>query len=184
MSIKPNNLSKNVVNVMKRLSGNEGLARLLMNSGVRPLDVSPPNDWSKLIMKQDSEYCRIKPVPFDPEAMTEDMCFIRVYYNQGEFSSNEKIRELNLHVDIIVAKSMWLIETKDLSNGGIYVPQIRPYEIMDRVLDLVGKNSVTSPIKLKFDGFQHLAVNNKFDAIRLYSDYFDVETNFHSHDRE
>jgi hypothetical protein len=28
---------------------------------------------------------------------------------------------------------------------------------------------------LKFDGFQHLAINGKFDCLRLYANYFSVE---------
>jgi hypothetical protein len=177
MATKPNNLSKDVVRVMESLSKNEGLARLLAHNVENPFDLSLPPVDKTTIANPKNASCKIFPFPFDPNANVEDTSFIRVYYNQGEFNDNEVIQEMNLHIDIIVAKSLWLI-----NNGR--EPLIRPYEIMDRVIDLVGKKSVNSSIKVKFSGWQHLAVNQKFDAIRLYSDYFDVDTNFHTYDSE
>jgi hypothetical protein len=169
MAVKINTLSKNIVDVMVALSKNEGLARLLVNNADNPFDSSLPIiDKSKLINPK-SESCRIYPYPFDPNATIEDSSFIRVYYNQGDFNENQVIQEMNLHVDIIVAKSLWLCN--DGRNS-----LIRPYEIMDRVIDMIGHRSGNPTIKVKFDGWQHLAVNTKFDAIRLYSDYFSVET--------
>jgi len=171
MTIKINNLSKNVIDIMMVLKENQGLAELLANNTDNPFDSKlPPIDKNKLINPK-SDMCKIFPFPFDPEATIEDASFLRVYYNQGEFNENETIQEISLHIDIIVAKSLWLINDGRRS-------LIRPYEIMDRVIDMVGKRSI-SPIRVKFDGWQHLAVNTKFDAIRLYSDYFSVEAENH-----
>jgi hypothetical protein len=167
--MKLETMSKNIVNIMKELSKNEGLARLLVNETSNPFDSNlPAIDKSKLIVPS-SEYARIFPYPFDPEAQVDDSAFIRVYYNNGDFDSSEIIAESQLNIDIIVAKSLWLI------NDG-QRPLIRPYEIMGRVIDMVGKRSLNSTIRLEFEGYQHLAVNGKFDAIRLYSNYFSVET--------
>lgn len=171
MAMKLNNLSQHVIGVMKELSLNDGIVELLANNIPNPFSV-PVTDRSKLI-NPSSTACKIFPYPFDPEAQTEDASFIRVYYNQGEFNSNQTIQEMNMHIDIIVAKSLWLI-SDDLREQSL----IRPYEIMDRVVDQVGERSV-SPIKLSFSGWQHLAVNTKFDAIRLYSDYYSVEAENH-----
>ena len=52
---------------------------------------------------------------------------------------------------------------------------IRPYEIMDRVVDLVGKRGI-GDVRLEIAGFQHLYINTKFDSIRLYCNYTSVET--------
>lgn len=175
-NIKPNNLSKNIVNVMKALAKNEGLARLLVNNVENPYVTPVGEEGRKNLITQDSVNSKIFPVPFDPDAQTEDTSFIRVYYNQGDFD-NEILQDLSLHVDIVVAKSLWLIN--DGTNS-----LIRPYEIMDRVIDLVGKKSANSSVSVKFDGWQHLAVNTKFDAIRLYSNYFNVETNYHTYEIE
>jgi hypothetical protein len=167
---KLNNLSKNIIDVMVTLSQNEGLAELLLNDISNPFSV-PVADKTKLINPK-SELCRIFPYPFDPDATTEDGSFIRVYYNMGEFNENETIQEMNLHIDVIVAKSLWLINDGRQS-------LIRPYEIMDRIVDMIGKRSVGGNIQVKFSGWQHLAVNTKFDAIRLYSDYWNVEADNH-----
>lgn len=170
MAEKIYNLSKNIVQVMQILKENDGLAELLLNDIKNPFSV-PVKDKDELI-NPNSQNCRIKPFPFDPEAQIEDSSFIRVYYNTGDFNENETIQEMELHIDIIVAKSLWLINDGRQS-------LIRPYEIMDRVVDLVGKRSINNLIRLKFDGWQHLSVNTKFDAIRLYSEYYSVEAENH-----
>lgn len=160
-------MSKNVVKIMQELAKNEGLARLLVNNTENPFD-TPVKDKTCLIIP-DGNKSKIFPYPFDPDATVVDGSFIRVYYNNGDFNENEVIAESQLHVDIIVAKSLWLIN--DGSNS-----LIRPYEIAGRVLDMVGKRSLNSTIKLKFEGYQHLYINQKFDAIRLYANYMSVET--------
>jgi len=166
--VKLDNLSKDIVQIMVELSKNDGLARLLTHNVENPFAQNlPVIDKTKLI-KQDSELCKIRPYPFDVDAVVEDNSFIRVYFNNGDFNENEVIAETQLHVDIIVAKSLWLI------NDGTK-PLIRPYEIMSRVLDMIGKRAINSNIRYKFDGWQHLYVNTKFDAIRLYSETFSVE---------
>lgn len=161
-------LSKNVVRVIQALGKNTGLAQLLLYDVYDPFDKTLPPitdaDLQNLINPK-HEKCRIKPYPFDPDATVSNCSFIRIYYSEGEFNSNEVIAETTLHIDIIVAKDLWLIQ------GG----KIRPYEIMARVIDLVGKRGVGNTIKLKIDGFQHLAVSTQFDAIRLYSEYMTVE---------
>src|SRR5690606_2235206 len=121
------------------------------------------------IVDQSSTFCRISPTPFNPEAEEEDKSMIRVYYNQGEFDS-EIITESSLFVDIIVAKSLWLIYDES------YKKQIiRPYEIMDCIIDTIGKKNGNPLVSVDFTGYQHLAVNTKFDAIRLYSEDFNTE---------
>lgn len=155
-------MSKNVVAIMQQLTKNQGLARLLVNNDSTPFD-TPVVDSNKLMMT------KIFPYPFDPDAQTIDESFIRVYYNDGDFDEIEVIAESNLHVDIIVARSLWLINDGERS-------MIRPYEIMGRVMDSIGKRSLNSTIKIKFDSYQHLYVNPKYDCIRLYANYMSVET--------
>jgi hypothetical protein len=166
--MKLESMSKNIVKIMFELTKNEGLARLLVNNVENPFDDSLPTiDRNKLIAPN-SELSKIFPYPFDPEAQVNDECFIRVYYNDGDFGSNEVITESQLHVDIIVARSLWLI-----NDGGESL--IRPYEIAGRIVDMLGSRSLNSTIRLKFEGYQHLYINPKYDAIRLYSSYMSVE---------
>lgn len=169
MAMKLNNLSQHVVGVINELARNEGLIQLLINDVINPFDKDVDENVKKNIANPNSNSCRLFPYPFDPEATIADSSFIRVYYNQGEFDESQTIQEMSMHVDIIVAKSLWLINDHNRKQR-----LIRPYEIMDRVVDMVGRRSV-SPIKLNFTGWQHLSVNTKFDCIRLYSDYFSVE---------
>lgn len=165
--MKMESMSKNIVNIMTELAKNEGLARLLVNNVSNPFN-TPVLDKNRLIIPDATE-SKIYPYPFDIEATVKDGSFIRVYYNNGDFNDNEVIAESQLHIDIIVARSLWLINDGSRS-------MIRPYEIMGRVIDMVGKRSLNSTIKLKFEGYQHLYINPKFDAIRLYSTYMSIES--------
>jgi hypothetical protein len=168
--MKLESMSKNIVKLIQQLSMNDGLAKLIANDAVDPFDQKlPAVDKKNLFMPNDFVNSRLYPFPFDPEATLSDKTFIRVYYNQGQLDKGEVIAESDIHIDIIVAKSLWLIH--DI-NGN---PVIRPYEIMGRIIDLLGSRGVNTSIKLKFDGFQHLAINGKFDCLRLYANYFSVE---------
>uniref|UniRef100_A0AB39C6Z9 Uncharacterized protein n=1 Tax=Bacillus phage KoopaTroopa TaxID=3234046 RepID=A0AB39C6Z9_9CAUD len=158
-------LSKNVVNVMKALSNNQGLLQLLVNDVENPFDPNLPVINGSNVINPKHALCRIKPYPFDVEATDTNGSFIRVYYNYGDLDESETISETTLHIDIVVAKELWLIKGN----------MIRPYEIMARVIDMVGKRGVGTGIKLNINGFQHLAVNTKFDAIRITSEYMTVE---------
>jgi hypothetical protein len=166
--VRLGSLSKNVVTIMDELAKNDGLARLLVNDVSNPFSESLPTIDKSKLANQKSELCRIHPFPFDPEAQTEDSSFLRVYYPNGEFNKNEVIAETQINIDIIIAKSLWLIDDGQRK-------LIRPYEIMSRVTDMIGKRSIGTAIRLEFKGWNHLAVNTKFDAIRLYSEYMSVE---------
>lgn len=196
--MKLESMSKNIVTIMKQLSINDGLARLLLYNIENPLDTGeydnlqdvkritgndisyyklnsnnkyylPSPDGSIKLINPTSKESKILPVPFDTEAVLEDGSFIRVYYNDGEFNENEVIAQSQLHIDIICARSLWLMHNNVDS-------LIRPYEIMGRVIDLLGSRSLNKTIRLKFEGYQHLYINTKFDAIRLYCNYMSVET--------
>lgn len=165
--MKMETMSKNVVNIMKQLSKSDGLSRLLVNNNDEPFKKPVPNGYK--LINPASPDAKILPYPFDVDATTADGSFIRVYYNDGEFNENEVIAESQLHIDIICAKNLWLINDGENS-------LIRPYEMMGRVIDLVGRRSINSTIRLTITGYQHLYINQKFDAIRLYCEYMTVET--------
>lgn len=166
--MKLETMSKNIVGIMMTLAKNEMLGRLLIHDSNNPYDLKLSKPDVSSLIKPDSSTAKIFPYPFDPEATTHDGSFIRVYYNDGEFNSNETIAESQLHIDIIVSKNLWLINNGEES-------LIRPYDIAGRVVDLVGRRSINSTVKINFTGYQHLYVNRKFDCIRLYAEYMSVE---------
>ena len=163
--MRTESMSKNIINVLTELSKNDGLLCLLLNNTKSPFSTTPKVQLSKLISDG-----KITPYPFDTEATIADGAFIRVYYNDGELDSAEVISESQIHIDIICARSLWLI------NGIDGQPLIRPYEMLSRVIDSVGSRSLNSSIRLDIKGYQHLYINSKFDAIRLYCEYMSVET--------
>lgn len=163
--MKIDTLSNTIVRVMTAISQNEGIRRMLIHDVSDPFNTSLPDVDASILINPAHEKCRIKPYPFDTDAQIANGSFIRVYYNDGRFDTSETILETTLHIDIVVAKELWLIK------GG----KMRPYEIMDRIIDMIGSRAVGTNIKLNIDGFAHMAVNTKFDAIRLYSEYMSVE---------
>lgn len=192
--MKLESMSKNIVSIMWAMATqNEGLARLLVYDTENPFDTSQYNTTDEIVAKgnnpkfyilQDGMYIlpppvtgsnllksqKIAPTPFDVDSLPEeDNSLIRIYYNQGQFNDNEVIAESELILDIICARNLWLINDNGIS-------QIRPYEILGRIIDVLGKRSIGTTIKLDFQGFQHLYVNAKYDCIRLYADYMSVET--------
>ena len=166
--MKLESMSKNIVNIMFALARNPMLGKLIFHDVSNPYDSSLPFPKMEELIKPDSSTAKIHPFPFDPEATTLDGSFIRVYYNQGDFDSAEVISEAEIHIDIVCSKTLWLIDNGEES-------LIRPYDIAGRVIDLVGKRSINSLVKLNFTGYQHLYVNTKFDCIRLYAKYMSVE---------
>jgi len=176
--MKLESMSKNIINIMFTLARNEMLGKLLTHDVSHPYDKSLPKPTVEGLIKPDASTAKIFPYPFDAEATDLDGSFIRVYYNDGEFNDNEVIAESNIHIDIIVSKTLWLINDNNdpinNPNGGQSL--IRPYDIAGRVVDLVGRRSIGSNIKVRFEGYQHLYVNTKYDCIRLYAEYMSVET--------
>lgn len=178
--VKMRYMSKNLINSMIALSQDEGLMKLLLNNQDNPLSCELPKGFigngksnvkkfSKII-EQSSSYCRISPIPFSLDIKTEEGSFIKMYYQKGEFDNIEVVNNLSFNIDIIVAKKLWLIHD-DLTDE----PLIRPYEIMDRVIDILGRNAIGNSYKLDITDFQHLAVNDKFDSIRIYCETYHIK---------
>lgn len=167
--VKLSIMSKSIVDIMKEIANNTGVARLLMNNTNTPYNEIPENIED--IANINSKHAKIYPFPFNPDAEIKDGSFIRVYYNYGELDSSETISDLDIYIDIVVAKSLWLISDANKS-------LIRPYEILGRVIDTVGRRSGRNSIRIEVKGFQHLSVNNSFDAIRIYCKNMSVESQY------
>lgn len=166
--MKLESMSSSVVDVISVLAKNEMLGRILAHDVKNPYNLTLTKPDPTELMNPNSSKARLFPYPFDPEATELDGSFIRVYYNSGEFNSNEVIAESNMNIDIVVSKTLWLI-----NDGRKSI--IRPYDIAGRVIDLVGKRSIGNITDVKFQGYSHLYVNAKFDCIRLYAEYMSVE---------
>ena len=173
-------MSTNIVIVMDILASNQAIFELLYFEDDKPFshDLTSEEESvarqcfeQKLIMKNNSTLQRISPIPFNPNAQETSQVFIRVYYNQGSFDSTNVISTHQLNIDVICSKDLWLI------NDTIHkLPLIRPYSIMSRIVDLVGKGMNENGINIgKFNGFKHFTVNEKFECLRLYNNTFGVQ---------
>ena len=166
--MRTESMSNNIIDIILSLAKNDGLLRLIVNNDDEPMKKPVKLSVKDLIYPRNCN-AKILPLPFDVNATEDESSFIRVYYNDGELNENEVIADSQIHIDIICAKSLWLINDGDKS-------LIRPYEIMSRVMDMLGRRSVNTKIKLHFNSYQHLYINSKYDAIRLYCEYMSIET--------
>lgn len=156
-------MSKNIVEMMNTLSLNQALAELLLNDVSNPYDIPLPSNYvDMLFYGDDNQKAKILPQPFDENATKATGSFIRLYYFDGEILDGI-MTDSQIHVDIIIANELWFIHEGNRS-------LIRAYEMMGRIIDTIGRRSA-SPVRLDFKGFQHMVVNTKFSAIRLYADY-------------
>ena len=169
-------MSSNIVLVMEALAINESIFKLIYFKDGSPMkhDIQNPVTAEDKkardifvngdIKNLNSSHNKITPLPFNPEAQENDEIFIRVYYNQGSITNNEIIHSSQMHIDIICAKSLWLVS--DEVRG---IALVRPYALMSRIMELVGNKNDNNEVKVgNFVGFQHLSVNQKFECIRMY----------------
>lgn len=163
-------MSNNVVDLMNAIAKNKGIRRLLYINESDPFNSRHDEDIPTRdeILSTRSEYGRIKPVSFNTDATIEDRSEVRVYYNIGRVDSSGKQVDANIHIDIICAKDLWLIE------NAIGRSKIRPYEILSRISDEIGAQNKNSLSLGTMSQFQMLSVNEQFDAIRVYYNIKDI----------
>lgn len=178
-------MSTVIVSVMEALGTYEAINDLLLYEDMTPLDNDksrPIYDGEKitgqqvfdegLVYKQGSKYQRIFPYPFNPEAQESDSVFIRVYYAEGRNDSSGKIVQGRLHIDIVCSMDYWVI-----NDNAHKLPLIRPYAIMSRINERIGKNNTFGYNLGNPSGFMHLAVNQRFESLRLYYNTNDIGLN-------
>lgn len=144
-------LSKNLVTVIKEMLNNQNLCRYLYYTDGTPLDGLKPDVDGLTLLKQN-----VFPVPFDPRALGEDRSEVRVYYARGNIK-DIVVEDLKLNFDIIVAKNLWFVDDE----------LIRPYEIMQEIVNTFFDKSIDTVGKLEFGEFRHLDVNEAFNAIQF-----------------
>jgi hypothetical protein len=149
-------MSDNLTIILGELIKNQNIVKYLSYNVKNPLsqpDVTLP---AKNLIES-----KIHPYPFDPITTSEEVVEIRVYYPDGAIDDSKAVIETGVYIDIVCAKSLWLI------NDG--KSAVRPYMIMKELFQLFADRSVGTVGRLDFQGFEHLHVNEKFDAIRLHT---------------
>lgn len=171
-------MSTTLVSSMQALGDYESIARLLLvdddpfglpMSDYKIQDLE--NEKSKtleeiyndgLIYRQGSDYQRISPVRFNPDASDNESCFIRLYYAQTDVNPMNRNFEIgDIYIDIFCAKDKWL------TNDSVHkLPIIRPYAIYERIKTVLIDNP-TIPIE-QLDGTIQLSVNERYDCLRVF----------------
>jgi hypothetical protein len=148
-------LSPNLLSILETASKSDNLCKYLYYNEKQPTVEPSLVDPSVLLFNQ------MYPMPFDPDIVTEDCSQLRVFYLDGNLQDNMTVTQLSVIFDIIVAKSLWLINEADGSSS------IRPYSIMNEVLKQFRNKSIGTVGRLLFKSFRHLVVNKQFDGVRI-----------------
>ncbi|MEK5036301.1 hypothetical protein MKY96_33150 [Paenibacillus sp. FSL R7-0302] len=149
-------MSDNLVILLGEIIKNQNIVKYVSNNVKNPL--SQPDI---LLPAKNLIGSKLHPYPFDPVTTPEDSVEIRVYYPEGAIDDSRAVLQTTIYVDIVCAKSLWLIN--DGKSG------VRPYMIVHELFRQFNKKSVSTIGRLDITGFDHLHVNDKFDAIRLHT---------------
>jgi hypothetical protein len=156
-------LSKNIPLMLEQILNSREITKYLTYNQKNPLSqVNTALPANGLMFKN------VFPYPFDSTATLEDCSQVRVYYSNGYLDTREITHNTQIVFDIIVAKSLWLV------NDGVSL--VRPYEIMKHIVALFSDKSVGTLGKINFHRFVHLTVNDKFNAIRLEASMLTIGT--------
>lgn len=155
-------LSKNIIEIFMKLLENQNFCKLVYYRDNEPLiNTNASVELSDLML------VNLLPYPFDTEVETESGIHVHVYYYTGKFKNKEIIEDNTIFFDVICSKDLWLIT----ENGQSVV---RPYRIIEEIANTFNTFSVSTLGRLEFDEFIHIAVNNKFDCIRLVANNFNI----------
>jgi hypothetical protein len=149
-------LSQNLTLILNKVLTDQSLCKLIAYNDTKPLSQPDISDTKTLMLD------RLMPYPFDTKAEISDTVQLRVYYIGGDFTSNHVIDETRVSFDIVVAKSLWLI-----NNGK---SAVRPYEIMTKLVEMFHEHSIDTVGILKFKSFRHVPFNAQFDCIQLVAE--------------
>lgn len=155
-------LSDNLVVFLEEIIKNQDLCKLIKYDTYNPLSEED------LILPQDvliNE--RLFPVPLNPDILDDDCTQINVFYPRGDFDGSGVININALFVDIVVARSLYLINIDGKS-------KVRAYEIMKEIVKTFEGKSISTLGKLHFLSWVHIQANKKFEVIRLITDVMQV----------
>lgn len=148
--------SRNITVLLNEVLKDSDLCKLIAYNDTDPLAQPNVDDPKSLMLT------RLMPYPFDTRVEITDTVQLRVYYLGGDFINNHQVDRAKVCFDIVVAKSLWLIN--------IGRSAIRPYEIMDKIVDDFKDKSIDTVGKLHFESFRHVPLSPQFDCIQLLAE--------------
>lgn len=159
---KLENLSSNIPKIIIEVLKNQNLCKYLYYNDSKPL--SQPNlnlPATNLIFN------KVYPYPFDDKFTTEEGSYLRIYYGNGRFN-NKYVEDHNLLFDIVCSKTenIWLLNGAD----------IRPYKIMEELINQLFNKDIDLGGKVVFSNFSHIFFNDSFNGVRLFSKITNIST--------
>ncbi|TPG68903.1 hypothetical protein EEL31_10420 [Brevibacillus laterosporus] len=155
-------LSPNLESIIKEVTTNQQLCKLIYYTQVNPLDQPDIKKTSSLIMKN------IFPYPFDLETTEKDCVQLRVSYPEVEIQ-NRTIENTSVLFEIALSKNLWSIAKNDETS-------LRPFEIMSELVNHFRENSKGKVGILIFSRARFVKYNSKFNGYELYARMMTIGT--------
>lgn len=148
-------LSPNLILIIDQILSNQEICKYLNYNKDNPL--TQPD----LILPAKNLFLKkIFPYEYNPNITMEDCTQLRIYYPSGRII-NKAIEDVVVVFDIIVAKTLWLV------NDG--KPLLRPYELLKLIYNEYQNKSISTVGVLSFRGWNYINYNDKFNGIRFFS---------------
>lgn len=151
-------LSRNAIVILEEIISDQTLAKLISNNNSKPLDCNDIGNTGSLVMKN------VYPLPYNNEVPQEQKVELRAFFPTG-LLQNKEVLNTEIHFQILMHRDLWLIQTKD--KNGKYQKRIRPYDIMDRIVEVYEDRSIGTLGKLKFEGYTYTHIDKDYALYTL-----------------
>lgn len=145
--------------ILGEVAKNENLRKLIYYSDNNPLELSDVHVDS-LFFKH------LFPYPFDPSTIIDDCTQLRVWAPECTFK-HRVIEDIDILFDVIISRNLNIIYV----DGS---PKLRAVEIMSEIIEIFNEKSIETIGMLRFTGFTHMTVNEKFDCYRLFTEMMNI----------
>lgn len=159
-------MSEKLIIIIDELLSNQNIVNLVGSNSNFPVNKNvDPKTIAPMAKGQ-----RINVTPFDDDYTDDVRTEIRVYYPEFTFKNNNYVNDSVLIIDIIVHKSIWLMEV----NGKKVV---RPFHIASEIFDhfrvaereKFKSENMKKLGKIQFTDGRYTLVNKEFDSLRLFA---------------
>lgn len=156
-------MSSNLIDIIEEVLKNQELVNLIGYNGNFP--ILPPNVpvVPKDIAPKGSKE-RIFPYPFNVDYKADVRTQLHIYYPSFRFKNNGHANEIILIFDVVVHKSIWLMQDNNKK-------VIRPYQICKQIVDTFKDKKVGQLGEIHFVDGSHTLINSDFEGVRLVAKF-------------
>lgn len=158
-------LSRNSIVLLEELIKHQELVKLIDVNAAKPLDSADVKNTGSLIMK------KLFPTPFDKNIPETQQTQLRVFFPEGRLK-NKEVLTTTIVFEIVIHKDLWLIQVQD--KDGTYQKRIRPYDIMDKIVEIFEDKSKRTLGVVKFDRYTFTHIDKDYAMYSLIGEMMTI----------